>query len=96
MRSSGATLAHVLLLANSDDLENKIGAGDGKIAKLINDKVAEKDIIDELYLGAVSRYPSAAEAATTLKFVAAIENKQEAYQDVLWTLINSKEFMFNH
>jgi hypothetical protein len=95
-RSSGATLAQVLLLANSDEIENKIGDGNGKIAKLLKDKKTEKEIIDDLYLGAVSRFPTEAESATTLKFVAAIENKQEAYQDVLWTLLNSKEFMFNH
>jgi hypothetical protein len=95
-RSSGATLAQVLLLANSEELENKIGSGEGKIAALIKDKRSDKEIIDELYLGAISRFPTAAEAATTQKFVAGIENKQEAYQDILWTLMNSKEFMFNH
>jgi hypothetical protein len=95
-RSSGATLAQVLLLANSEDIENKIGAGDGKIAKMLQDKKPMKEMIDELYLGAVARYPTEAEAATATKFIDGIENKQEAYQDLLWTLLNSKEFMFNH
>lgn len=95
-RSSGATLAQVLLLANSEEIENKIGAGEGKIAKLVKDKVPETHIIEELYLGAISRFPTEAETAATTRFVAAIENKQEAYQDILWTLMNSKEFMFNH
>lgn len=95
-RSSGATLAQVLLLANSDDVENKIGDGNGKIANLLKAKREPAEIIDELYLGSISRLPTENERAAVLKFVASIKDPQEAYQDVLWTLINSKEFMFNH
>ncbi|HTN74936.1 MAG TPA: DUF1549 domain-containing protein [Pirellulaceae bacterium] len=95
-RSSGATLAQVLLLANSDEIENKIAAGEGKIATLLKSKTPTKEILDDLYLGAFARYPTEAEAAATTKFVVANENQQEALQDVLWALLNSKEFMFNH
>ena len=41
-RSSGATLAQVLLLANSDEIENKIAAGDGKIAKLLGSQTTDQ------------------------------------------------------
>jgi hypothetical protein len=95
-RSSGATLAQVLLLANSDELENKIADGKGKIARLAKESKAPQEIVEELYLGSVSRMPTEAELAKTLKFVEAVENKPEAYQDVLWALLNSREFMFNH
>jgi len=32
----------------------------------------------------------------TLTYVAGKENRREAFEDVLWSLINSKEFLFNH
>jgi hypothetical protein len=95
-RSSGATLAQVLLMANSDEMENKIGDGNGKVALLVKAAKSPREIVEELYLGAVSRPPTETELAATLRFVDAIENKQEAYQDILWTLLNSREFMFNH
>jgi hypothetical protein len=95
-RSSGATLAQVLLLANSDELENKLADGNGRIAKLMADKKPIPEMIDSVYLSAYARRPSDKERKTTVGYVEAQENKQQALEDVLWTIINSKEFLFNH
>ena len=99
-RSSGGTLAQVLLLANSDEIENKIASGDGKIAKLLKDAKADKEIVDEIYLGALSRFPTVEEQVTLLKFLEPFATKpserQQAIEDVLWTVLNAKEFMFTH
>src|SRR5271165_3200999 len=46
-RSTGATLGQVLLLANSDEIENKIASGDGRLAKLTKAKKSIPEIIDE-------------------------------------------------
>jgi hypothetical protein len=95
-RSSGATLAQVLLLANSDEIESKIGAGDGRIARLMKEKKPLRAIIEELYLNAYSRPPTAEELRRTLAHVERLDNKQQALEDVLWAIVNTKEFMFNH
>ncbi len=95
-RSSGATLAQVLLLANSDEIENKLAAGEGRIARLLADKKPMKDAVDELYLATLVRYPRADELATALPYVDEAKDKAQALQDLLWTLLNSREFMFNH
>jgi hypothetical protein len=96
-RATGATLAQVLLLANSDDLENKIAAGDGVIAQLIKDKRPAKDIIDELYLRALGRFPTADELTKTHTFVESLppDKQQQALEDILWAVLNTREFMFN-
>ena len=99
-RSSGGTLAQVLLLANSDEIENKISSGEGKIARLLKEKKADQEIVDEIYLGALSRFPTAEERATLLKFLepfaAKQDERQKGLEDVLWTVVNAKEFMFTH
>lgn len=95
-RSSGATLAQVLLLANSDEVENKLAAGDGRIAKLVAAKTPLADVVDQLYLTALSRHPRDAELQTTLSYIESQEDKQQALVDLLWTILNSKEFLFNH
>jgi hypothetical protein len=97
-RSSGATLAQVLLLANSDEIENKLADGNGKIAKLVETKRPTKEIVEELFLGAFSRPPREAELTAALNTIAAAgpNNERQALEDVLWTLLNSREFMFNH
>ena len=99
-RSSGATLAQVLLVANSDEVENKIAAGDGLIARWMKEKEKRPvdAMVEELYLGAFCRMPSAAERKTSIDYVEAEtpENRQRALEDLLWSLVNSREFMFNH
>ncbi len=95
-RSTSATLAQVLLMANSDEIENKLAHGEGKIATLLKAKQPVKEIIEELYIGGYSRLPQSRELQATIEYVESQENKQQALEDVLWTIVNSKEFMFNH
>ncbi len=95
-RSSGGTLAQVLLLSNSEEIENKIAAGDGRIAKLMKAKKPMKDAVEELYLAAYGRFPRPEELARNLGHVNGLENKQQGLEDVLWAILNTKEFMFNH
>jgi len=95
-RSASATLAQVLLLGNSDEIENKLANGNGKIAALLKAKKPIKQIVEELYLGGYSRMPQPRELQATLQYIDGREKKQQALEDVLWTIINSKEFMFNH
>jgi hypothetical protein len=83
-------------MANSDETENKIANGQGIIAQFLKDQKSHDEIVDELYLGALSRFPTAEERSKTKYFIDAVENKSEAYQDLLWTLLNSREFMINH
>ena len=97
-RSPGATLAQVLLLSNSDEIENKLASGDGKIGKFFAEKERRplKDLIEELYLSSLSRLPSSDELTTATKYLDDESDKRQAAEDLLWTLLNSKEFMFNH
>lgn len=98
-RSTGATLGQVLLMANSDEVENKIADGNGRVAKFFkdkNDKKSTKDMIEELYLVTFSRLPAKAELKRTMDYIEQSTNKQKAVEDVLWALLNSREFMFNH
>jgi hypothetical protein len=97
-RSSGATLGQVLLLANSDEIENKLADGNGKIGKLLAAKRPTKEIVEELFLGTFSRLPREAELTATMNAVSSSgpDKERQALEDVLWTLLNSREFMFNH
>jgi len=95
-RSSGATLSQVLLLSNSDEIENKISAGNARIAEAVKLKTPTEQIIDDLYLAAFSRLPRSEERNQITEYVASESDQQKALQDVLWVLLNSKEFMFNH
>jgi hypothetical protein len=95
-RSSGATLAQVLLLANSEEVENRLRAGDGLVAKMVKAKKTTPEVVEELYLTAYARPPTKAELEKAVAYVEKSPSQQQGLEDVLWVILNSKEFMFNH
>ena len=95
-RSAGATLAQALLLSNSEEIENKLASGEGRIARLLKENRTDEQAIEELYLAAMTRPPRPEELGKTVSYVGGASNRQQALEDVLWSLLNSKEFMFNH
>ncbi len=52
--------------------------------------------IEELFLGTLSRPPRPEEISKLAAYVNEKNNRAEAYEDVLWSLMNSHEFLFNH
>lgn len=97
-RSSEANLAQSLHLLNSGEIQGKLTAGNGRAAVLSQDKTRPNELkVRDLYLLAFSRAPSADELSIALAHIE--KNKeapQRAYEDIVWALINTKEFLFNH
>ena len=95
-RGTEANLAQSLHLINSADILAKLGGS--RATALAADKardVAAK--IEELYLVALSRPPAAAETADVKAYLAAhADNAAAAWEDVIWSLLNTKEFLFTH
>ncbi|MGE3780242.1 MAG: DUF1549 and DUF1553 domain-containing protein, partial [Pirellulaceae bacterium] len=95
-RSPDESLSQALHTLNGDVLAAKIGDGKGRIAQLLNEKRSHADVVTQLYLAALGRQPSTAELAASQNHLAASPTPQEYYEDLLWALINSKQFLFVH
>jgi hypothetical protein len=107
-RSGDASLAQSLHLINARDIQEKISANNGRAALLANDSQrSDEQKIRELYLWVYARDPDAAELALAKKYLeakptakdatpGALPNPRQAYEDIVWALINTKEFLFNH
>ena len=97
-RSQEANLAQSLHLLNSSEVQGKIADGNGRSGKFANDKDRPTDAkIKELYRWVYSREPDAEEMKIALAHVEKHkDNPKLAYEDIIWALINSKEFLFNH
>ncbi|MEC8475357.1 MAG: hypothetical protein VXZ38_11945, partial [Planctomycetota bacterium] len=54
------------------------------------------DLIDQVWLRTVGRYPTEIERERAAKHLQETENLPEAVGDLLWALINGKEFLLNH
>jgi hypothetical protein len=95
-RTVQPNIAQALHLLNGDFLNTKIAAPAGRIAALLKAKKPLPAAIEELYLVTMSRPPRPEEAKKAQEWVAKAQTPREGLQDLLWVLLNSREFLFNH
>jgi hypothetical protein len=96
-RSNEPSIAQALHLMNSEEITSKLRARTGTARRLANSKMPPREIVDELYLSTLSRFPTDAERTLMLRvFTEAGDDRQAAVEDVLWALLNTRSFVYNH
>lgn len=95
-RSSETGLAQAMYLLNDSDVNSKINSSKGRLAKLLKEISDDRKLIEELYLSTLSRLPSDEELASSLEFVQSTASRDAGMHDMLWTLLNLREFLFIH
>jgi hypothetical protein len=94
-RSPEANLAQSLHLLNSGDIQNRLQSGQGIASELAKDMEAADDVkATRLYLRGFARKPNDNEMTLIRDHLSRTENKQQAWEDILWAMINAKEFQF--
>jgi Protein of unknown function (DUF1553)/Protein of unknown function (DUF1549) len=91
-RKQPPTLNQALHLIGGDTIQKKITNPRGVLAKMKNRPADE--VIEELYLRTVSRYPDLEEREQAKSAVAKSSIPQRGLEDVFWALLNSKEFLY--
>jgi hypothetical protein len=82
---------------NSNKLQEMLVSAKGRVARLAKSEAKPEQIIEELYLACFARLPDAEELKIALSaFTAKDATRQTAVEDILWSLLNSAEFVFNH
>ena len=95
-RNSEASIAQVLHLLNSPNLQSKLSHANGQLARLVASHPDNAKLADELYLTFFSRMPTATERQLVAKHLAASPDRQQGVEDYAWSLLNAVEFVFNH
>jgi hypothetical protein len=95
-RPREANLAQALQLLNSNEIQSKVADPKGRVAGLIHAKELDSTISEELYLAAFGRPPRAPEREAILDYIAKRHDRKQAFEDLLWAILNTKEFLFNH
>jgi hypothetical protein len=96
-RDRQMSVVQSLHLMNSKNLQAKLGNATGRVHQLAESKRSPEEIVTELYLATLSRFPSDEELKlATAAFTAKDAKRQSATEDVFWALLNSPEFVFNH
>ncbi len=94
-RSNQPSIAQALHLLNAPEIFDKISHRHGHVRKLAASDMSPADLIDQLYLSTLARFPTSAEKELMLQAFSDLD-RRAATEDVLWALLNSKEFVFNH
>ena len=82
---------------NSERLQGMIADKNGRAAGLASSDAPVEKIVEELYMAVYGRAPTAEELKITAGVYSASDaTRQLATEDVLWALLNSAEFVFNH
>lgn len=97
-RSDQPSMVQVLHISNGDTINQKLKQADNRLGKLIAASQTNEQIIDEGYLLALSRFPTADEKSQMLKILAESpdSNRREVLEDIIWSILSSREFLFNH
>jgi hypothetical protein len=96
-RGSKSSVVQALYLMNSTALMNKTSADNSRIRALASSTLAEPQLVQQLYLSTYNRTPTAAELKIALRYFAQPgSTRQSATEDILWLLLISAEFVFNH
>ncbi len=105
-RTQEASLAQSLHLLNASEIQTQLARADGRADRLAKDPRPDDDKVGDLYHIALSRDPNPQELQLALGHLgrktegkdgdARLAARREAFEDILWALLNTKEFLFNH
>jgi len=109
-RTNSSTLAQSLHLLNSKEMQSKLASDSGRAAQWASTTVVDAslspaenirktapDRIRELYLRGLGRVPTESEQSIAIEYLMQRADRlKEAYEDLVWGVVNSKEFLFNH
>ncbi|MFO0889462.1 MAG: DUF1549 and DUF1553 domain-containing protein [Isosphaeraceae bacterium] len=95
-RSEAPTMTQALLMISGGLLNRKVADPGGRVARLVAAKTPVKQAVEELFLCTVSRPPTPQESREAAADIEAAPSPKEGLEDLLWTLLNTREFQFNH
>jgi hypothetical protein len=74
----------------------KFQAGNGRLQTLIKSKKTDDEVLEELFLATVGRFPSDKDKKYFAEHKAHTKDRAALLSDALWALINTREFILNH
>ncbi len=90
-----STIPQALFMMNSPRAGGAVdGETPSSLTRLLSDIEDDETLVRELYLRCFSREPATTEITTCLEYIEETRDRTEAFEDILWALINSAEFRY--
>ena len=96
VRERQANLAQALHMLAGPTYTSKISKAEGRLDRLLKDDASDQQMIEEFYLAALSRFPSDRERAELETAIRRQPSRRKAMEALVWGLIASREFTYNH
>ena len=94
--NASPSLTQALHMLAGKTYTEKISGKGGRLDRLFQEGASHREVIQELYLAALSRLPSPLELAELEAALGKGPEKRRAWEDLIWSLVSSREFAFNH
>ena len=95
-QNTEASLQQALHLQAGATYTSKLSREGGRLDRMLRAGASNRQIIESFYLAALSRLPTARELAELQNEVNRQESRREALEDMVWGLVASREFSYNH
>jgi hypothetical protein len=95
-RVDAPALGQTLELVSSTEIQEKLTADKGYVAQLASNQKSHDENVHAIFLRVFARPPRSREQATAVKFLQVQGDRKEAYASLLWSLLTTNEFLFNH
>jgi len=93
-RATGPSIRQPIYLMSDPRVIEKISSG--RLARLLNDGATDAAIVEEISLATLTRLPDDAERDAVWRHLAESADRRAALADVVWALVNTREFATNH
>lgn len=94
-RSNQPSISQALHLLNSPEIQGKISSKHGTARRLADSALTSDEILDEIYLTTLSRFPKDEERALLRQAFLEDQDRRSAVEDIFWSVMNTKEFLYN-
>ncbi len=95
-RNAEPNLSQTLLLTNGEFLQKRISAKESIVNRMLAAGRSDEEILREIYLRAFSRAPRPDELVQAKGFIVEAGSRKQGLEDLLWTVLNSREFLLQH
>lgn len=96
VRDRSVTLGQALHTLVGAAFNDKLLGKEGRLRRLLDSGVSDTDLITEFYLAALSRFPTREELSAILNLLQSSSTREEGFENLVWALIASREFTYNH
>ena len=95
-RVDAPALGQTLALVSSPDVQDKLTAPKGLVMRLAGNGKPHRENVEEIFVRVLARSPRPKELAVALRVLESSPDRKDAYGSLLWSLVATNEFLFNH